>query len=55
LARRGDDGLGYDGVGCDFMIPMGLGFLICSALDLDFVRIGILEKGIGEMSVHVLL
>jgi hypothetical protein len=55
LARRGDDGLGYDGVGCDFMIPMGLGFLVYSALGLAFVRIGILEKGVGEMSVHVLL
>jgi hypothetical protein len=42
-------------VGCDFMIPMGLGFLVYSALGLAFVRIGILEKGVGEMSVHVLL
>jgi hypothetical protein len=54
LARREDDGLGYDGVGCDFMIPMGPGFLVYSALDLAFVGIGILEKGVGEMSVHVM-
>jgi hypothetical protein len=33
---------------------MGLGFLVYSALDLASVRIGILEKGIGEMSVHVM-